>query len=84
MHRLAWTDHPGIHEQLHWIKTFEQVELMLKILTLASSIFVLNTSGRVMHFMLVPANVERDPEKLWASKGFTDNRILKNLSVTWT
>lgn len=31
---------------------------MLKIITLAPYIFVLNTSSHVMHFTLVPVNVE--------------------------
>lgn len=45
---------------------------------------MLNVSCHEMHFILVTVNVERDTQKLWASKSFVDNGVLKNLSLTLT
>lgn len=74
---LSW-----IHEQLDWIKTFGQIWSYTKIITSSPYIIMLNVSCHEMHFILVTVNVERDTQKLWASKSFVDNGVLKNLSLT--
>lgn len=78
IYRLVWICYPRISEQLYWIKTLSRFEIILCILC----IFVLKISWHKIHFILATVNVERDTEKLWASKSFIDNRIFKNWSIT--